>query len=45
VQDNSARLHPLLVDWSETPEDVKERNRNMVRSIPEILKRTMARNG
>jgi TrkA-N domain/RyR domain len=45
VQDNSARLHPLLVDWAEIPEDVKERNRNMVRSIPEILKRTMARSG
>lgn len=37
TRDNTARKHPLLVDWGALPEDAKEINRKMVREIPNIL--------
>ncbi len=37
TRDNTARRHPLLVDWEALPESAKEVNRKMVREIPNIL--------
>jgi hypothetical protein len=37
TRDNTAQLHPLLVEWNNLPEAAKEENRKMVRRIPDIL--------
>ncbi len=37
--DKAKKLHKCLVPWEELPEDEKEKDRDMVRGIPEILAR------
>ena len=37
--DEQARTHPAIVDWEELNEDEREKDRQMVRSIPLILSR------
>ena len=38
-RDDVRKLHPLLRDWSEIPDDVRAWNRDLVRRIPAIVKK------
>lgn len=37
TRDDSRKVTPYLVDWSQLPEDVKDYDRNAVRALPELL--------
>jgi hypothetical protein len=39
TRDERLKLHPLMVPWDALPDDAKERSRDPVRSIPDILQR------
>jgi hypothetical protein len=47
IRDNSLRRHPLLVPYDALEEDEKEKDRQTVRDIPEVLRRAglVARSG
>jgi hypothetical protein len=37
--DRAKKLHKLLISWDKLPEEKKEKDRDLVRGIPEILAR------
>ena len=37
ARDDKARTHPSLVPWDELPESEKEKDRDVVRAIPDLL--------
>jgi len=37
LKDNDLKLHPCLIPWSGLPEDEKEKDRILVKRIPQIL--------
>ena len=37
VRDNDKLIHPCLVPWKKLPEDEKEKDRDAVRNIPELI--------
>jgi len=38
-RDDIRKVHPSLLDWTDLPEDEKEKNRNFIRDLPRILAR------
>jgi hypothetical protein len=38
-RDDTRKLHPSLVPWSELPEEERDKDRNPVRALPELLAR------
>jgi hypothetical protein len=38
VKDDNMKLHPCLVSWEELAEEEKEKDRQVVRDIPELLR-------
>ena len=47
IRDNALRRHPLLIPYEALDEDEKEKDRQTVRDIPEVLRRAglVARSG
>jgi class 3 adenylate cyclase/tetratricopeptide (TPR) repeat protein len=39
VRDNSRKLHPLLVSWERLSEADKEKDRDVIRNIPDLIER------
>jgi hypothetical protein len=37
IKDDKAKIHPHLIEWTDLPEDIKEIDRELVKSIPEKL--------
>ena len=38
-RDDAARIHPLLVSWEELPESERDKDRNPMRELPQMLAR------
>jgi hypothetical protein len=39
VRDDEAKVHPFLVDWDDLPELERDKDRDAIRNIPEVLAR------